>query len=117
MEWLGILAAILPHGRVAHMPHANIPAQPLHVLLCKDLGHHAVGLAQVGPSQRVRDYGGPELMRFSEVANIYRQVRKRLPRKVPLPSVGVIAEALNGIHVTKTGDRGTETFRTWPTNL
>ena len=47
MEWLGILAAILPHGRVAHMPHANIPAQPLHVLLCKDLGHHAVGLAKV----------------------------------------------------------------------
>jgi len=72
-----------------------------------------VGLAQAGPSQRVRDYGGPELMRFADVAHIHKQVRKTVPRKVPLPSVGVLAEALAGVHVTKTGNRGTETFRQW----
>jgi len=81
-----------------------------------DVAGRVVGLVQVGPSQRVRDYGGPELMRFSDVAHIYKQARKTLPRKVPLPKVGVIAESLKGVHVTKTGDRGTETFRAWLKN-
>jgi hypothetical protein len=75
-----------------------------------------VGLVQVGPSQRVRDYGGPELMRFADAVHIYKQVRKTIPRKVPLPKVGVLSEALAGVHVTKTGDRGTETFRQWLTD-
>ena len=52
-------------------------------------------------------------MRFADVAHIYRQIRKQAPRKVPLPNLGVIAEAVDGVHVTKSGDRGTRTFREW----
>jgi len=89
------------------------PATPLQPVSPSDVAGRVVGLVQVGPSQRVRDYGGPELMRFADVAHVYKQSRKKLPRKVPLPKVGVIAEAVAGVHVTKTGDRGSETFRQW----
>lgn len=89
---------------------SGTPIQPVSP---SDVAGRAVGLVQVGPSQRVRDYGGPELMRFAEAAHIYKQVRGTIPRKVPVPKIGVIGEAVNGIHVTKTGDRGTQTFRDW----
>ena len=89
------------------------PATPIHPVSPNDVAGRVVGLVQVGPSQRVRDYGGPELMKFADAAHIFKQVRKKLPRKVPLPKVGVINEAVAGVHVTKTGDRGTETFRQW----
>ncbi len=88
-------------------------ATPIQPVSPNDVAGRLVGLIQVGPSQRVRDYGGPELMRFADVTHIYKQARKTIPRKVPLPKVGVLAEALAGVHVTKTGDRGTETFRQW----
>lgn len=89
---------------------AATPVQPVSP---SDVAGRLVGLVQVGPSQRVRDYGGPELMRFADVAHIHKQVRKTIPRKVPLPKIGVISEALSGVHATTTGDRGTETFRNW----
>lgn len=100
--------------RLMQGPWLPLPAAtPIQPVSPADVAGRAVGLVQVGPSQRVRDYGGPELIRFSEAAHIYKQVRGAIPRKVPMPSVGVIGEALRGVHVTKTGDRGTETFREW----
>lgn len=99
----------LLHGPWLPLP----PATPIQPVSPNDVAGRVVGLVQAGPSQRVRDYGGPELMRFADVVHIYKQVRGSAPRKVPLPSVGVIAEALQGVHVTETGDRGSETFRTW----
>ena len=99
----------LLQGPFLPLPKAT-PVQPVSP---SDIAGRVVGLVQVGPSQRVRDYGGPELMRFADAAHIYKQVRDTLPRKVPLPKVGVLAEAIAGVHVTKTGDRGTESFRQW----
>jgi len=95
-------------------PFLGLPqGTPIQPVSPADVAGRIVGLVQVGASQRVRDYGGPELMRFADVAHIYKQARKTLPRKVPLPKIGVLSEALAGVHVTKSGDRGTETFRQW----
>lgn len=100
--------------RLLQGPWLPLPsATPIQPVSPDDVAGRIVGLVQAGPSQRVRDYGGPELMRFADVVHIYKQVRGSAPRKVPLPSVGVIAEALDGVHVTESGNRGTETFRTW----
>lgn len=89
------------------------PHTPIQPVSPDDVAGRIVGLLQAGPSQRVRDYGGPELMRFTDVVHIYKQVRGSAPRRIPLPSVGVIAEAVAGVHVTESGGRGTETFRSW----
>ena len=89
------------------------PQTPIQPVSPDDVAGRVVGLVQAGPSQRVRDYGGPELMRFADLVHIHKQIRRSAPRKVPLPSVGVIAEAVNGVHVTESGSRGTETFRAW----
>jgi len=95
-------------------PFLPLPkAAPIQPVAPADIAGRVVGLVQVGPSQRVRDYGGPELMRFADAAHIYKQIRKTIPRKVPLPKVGVLSEALAGVHVSNAGDRGTQTFRQW----
>lgn len=110
--------------RVTH-PHAALaqlmqgpwlplpPATPVQSVSPDDIAGRIVGLIQSGASGRVREYGGPELMRFADAAHIYKQVRGSIPRKVPLLKLGVIGEAVAGVHVTKTGDRGSETFRNW----
>ncbi len=110
--------------RVTH-PHAALKslmqglwlplpaATPVQPVSPNDIAGRVVGLIKVGPSQRVRDFGGPELMSFREASNIMRQVTGSLPRSIPLPRVGVLAEARDGVHVTRSGDRGSESFRNW----
>ncbi len=80
-----------------------------------DVAGRIVGLVHAGPSERVRDYGGPELISFAQLSSIHDQVRGSLPRRVPLPKFGVFAEAINGVHVTINGDRGRITYRHWLT--
>lgn len=100
--------------RLLQGPWLPLPPQtPIQPVSPDDVAGRVVGLVQAGPSQRVRDYGGPELMRFADLAHIHKQVRGSVPRKIPLPTVGVIAEAVDGVHVTESGARGTETFRAW----
>jgi len=100
--------------RLLQGPWLPLPASaPIQPVSPEDVAGRLVGLVHAGPSQRVRDFGGPELMRFADVAHIYKQVRGSVPRTVPLPKVGVLREAVDGLHVTETGDRGTETFREW----
>lgn len=100
--------------RLMQGPWLPLPAgTPIQPVSPADVAARVVGLVQAGPSERVRDYGGPELLRFADAAHIYKQVRGSVPRKVPLPKMGVIGEAVNGVHVTQTGDRGNETFREW----
>lgn len=103
--------------KLLHGPWLPLPSgTPIQPVSPADIAGRVVGLVQAGPSQRVRDFGGPELMRFADVVHIYKQARGSAPRKVPLPSIGVIAEALSGVHVTEAGSRGSETFRAWLQN-
>jgi len=106
-----------PHPALAQLmqgPWLPLPSgTPVHPVSPNDVAGRIVGLVQSGPSGRVTEYAGPELMRFADAAHIYKQVRGSIPRKVPLPKLGVIAEAVAGVHVSKTGDRGSETFREW----
>lgn len=106
-----------PHPALAQLmqgPWLPLPAAtPVQSVSPNDVAGRVVGLMQSGPSGRVSDYGGPELMRFADAAHIYKQVRGSVPRSVPMPKVGVIGEAVKGVHVTESGDRGSETFRQW----
>lgn len=100
--------------RLMQGPWLPLPkATPVQPVSPADVASRIVELIENGPGQRARDFGGPELMRFADAAHIYKQVRGDLPRRIPLLPVGVLAEALDGVHVTRTGDRGTETFRQW----
>lgn len=106
-----------PHPALAQLmqgPWLPLPsATPVQSVSPDDVAGRIVGLIQAGPSGRVKEYGGPELMRFADAAHIYKQVRGSIPRKAPLLKLGVIGEAVAGVHVTKSGDRGAETFREW----
>lgn len=100
--------------RLMQGPWLPLPSgTPIQPVSPDDVAGRVVGLVQAGPSKRVRDFGGPELLRFADAVHIYKQVRGSVPRKVPLPAIGVIGEAVQGIHVTQTGDRGRQTFRAW----
>ena len=119
-EIAGLLREAMRAGPIPKaliVPHAGYqysgPVASSGYVLLRPIRQRIQRVMVVGPSHRVRDYGGPELLKFAEAAHIYKQVRGSIPRKVPLPSFGVIGEAVSGIHVSKTGDRGTETFREW----
>lgn len=102
------LAASL-QGQVWPLPGA-VPVQPV---AGEDVAARLVGLLQAGPSGRVTEYGGPELMTFADAVGIYKQVRGRAPRRIPIPRVGPFKEAIDGLHATPDGDRGRVTFREW----
>lgn len=106
-----------PHGSLEQMMQARWlsypPTAPVQSVDERDVADRLVGLTQAGPSGLVQDFGGPELLRFSEAAFIYKQVRNTLPRKVPIPPIGIMKEAIDGAHVCPHGDRGHRTFRNW----
>lgn len=106
-----------PHPSIVDLvdrPVYALPAAtPLQPVSPDDIAGRLVGLVHAGASERVRDFAGPELMRFADFVHIQKQVRGDAPRKIPFPRVAVFAEALDGVHVSQTADRGTETFREW----
>lgn len=102
------LATILASSTVL-LPKVS-PIQPVS---SSDAAERIVALIQTGPSGRVEDYAGPELMRLKDFAQIYKQVRGHMARFVWAPPFGGVKETKNGIHVTQSGDRGTTTFRDW----
>lgn len=102
------LAASL-EGQVWPLP-GSVPVQPV---AGDDVAGRLVGLVQAGPSGRVTEYGGPELMTFADAVGIYKQVRGHAPRRIPIPKIGPFKEAVEGLHATPDGDRGRITFRQW----
>lgn len=102
------LAAILAASTV-FLPKVS-PVQPV---ASDDVASRLIGLIETGPSQRVADFAGPELMRLRDFAQIYNQVRSHMANFVWAPPFGGVKETKNGIHVTQSGERATTTFRNW----
>lgn len=118
LEWT-IQRATQFHSLIASFASAKVLPLPgrsaVQPVAAEDVAGRLVGLVQAGPSGRVRDYGGPELMTFAQAVQIYKHVRGSAGRALPLPRLGPLANAVAGTFVTPDGDRGRMTFRDWLT--
>jgi uncharacterized protein YbjT (DUF2867 family) len=69
-----------------------------------------------GPSGRLRDFGGPEVLPIEEVSTAWIDCRRPFagPWAIPIYLPGKVAEAFRaGYNTCPDGDRGTETWREW----
>lgn len=78
-----------------------------------DFAGRLIGLALVGPSGRVADYGGPEVLSVTELARIRRSVANEVGRVWPLPSVSAFGEATDGIYLSMSEDKGSTRYGQW----
>jgi len=78
-----------------------------------DFAGRLIGLALVGGSGRVADYGGPEVLTVSEMARIRRSVAGEAGRVWPLPGVSALGEAADGIYLSSSDDKGSKRYGQW----
>lgn len=79
----------------------------------RDFAGRLVGLALVGPSGRVDDFGGPEVLTVTEMARIRRSIAGEAGRVWPLPKISALGEAADGLYVLADGDTGQTRYGQW----
>lgn len=67
-----------------------------------------------GPSGRLPDFGGPEVMTLAQAAEQWRQIRRRPKRVLHLPIPGRVAAGFRaGKNVVRSGEHGTLRWLEW----
>jgi uncharacterized protein YbjT (DUF2867 family) len=80
----------------------------------EDMADRLVAALQTGPAGRTRDYAGPEILRVSEAARVWRSARGLRRAILPAPVPGQIAGAFRrGGNTTVYSDQGHETWASW----
>ena len=72
-------------------------------------------LVDAGPSGRVEDFGGPEVLTLSALAETRRRLVGSAARLVPVPPVGLLRHYDEGRHLAPDHARGRVTWEAWLT--
>ena len=82
-------------GKMARLPIVPLPDVPLEPVDTTDFADYVVESVGNGPAGRLDDFGGPEVLAFSEVFDQWRQIRDGSVRtmRIPLPSAATHAAA------------------------
>jgi uncharacterized protein YbjT (DUF2867 family) len=101
-------------GRMARLPIVPLPDMQLEPVDTTDFADYLVESVAKGPVGRLPDFGGPEVLGFSEAFDQWRHVRNGDVRtmRVPLPSAA--SNAASAMSVTGPGARhGSITWADW----
>lgn len=101
-------------GRMARLPIVPLPDMQMEPVDTTDFADYLVESLAKGPVGRLPDFGGPEVLRFSEAFDQWRHVRNGAVRtmRVPLPSAA--SNAASAMSVTGPGARhGSVTWADW----
>jgi uncharacterized protein YbjT (DUF2867 family) len=101
-------------GKMARLPIVPIPDMAVEPLDTSDFADYLVESVGKGPSGRLADFGGPEVLTFTQVFDQWQQIRKSSTRtmRVPLPSAA--RDAATAMSVTGPGSRhGKVTWADW----
>lgn len=89
---------------------SSTPLQPVDE---SEAGGRLVGLVLAGPSQRVRDFGGPEVTSLERLSEQRRERFGHAAASLPLRGFGPFRPLSDGVLITVDGDRGVRTFSDW----
>jgi uncharacterized protein YbjT (DUF2867 family) len=64
-----------------------------------EVGHRLADLVDAGPSGRVTDFGGPEVVPLRQLAAVRRRIVGSAARLLPVPAVGPLADFDQGRHL------------------
>ena len=84
----------------------------------REVADRLIRAAQDGPGGRLRDFGGPEVLGFGEMAAAWKAARGIRKPAVPLPLPGLVAAAFRAGMATlrEGGERGTIRWEDWLRN-
>lgn len=95
--------------RVVPMPRRT-PFQPVHG---GEVAEVLADLVDAGPSGRVSDVGGPQVLTIKEMNEIRARVIGKRAAVVPIPAVWFVRDFVNGRHLLRDGTTGTVTWEEW----
>jgi len=84
--------------------------QPVDVI---DVANRLADIVEAGPSGRVPDFGGPELLGIETLARRRRRITGRHSLLVRVPRVGRIRDYASGAHLAPEHRDGTVTWEEW----
>jgi uncharacterized protein YbjT (DUF2867 family) len=101
-------------GKMARLPIVPLPDLPVEPVDTTDFADYLVKSIGNGPVGRLTDFGGPEVLRFADAFDQWRQIRERPVRtmRVPLPTAASNALAAMSLSGAGSG-RGTVTWADW----
>jgi uncharacterized protein YbjT (DUF2867 family) len=101
-------------GKMARLPMVPLPDMGVEPVDTTDFADYLVESIGNGPSGRLADFGGPEVLTFAQAFDQWQDIRKHPVRtmRVPLPSAA--REAVTAMSVTGPGSRhGKVTWTDW----
>lgn len=101
-------------GKMARLPLVPLPDVPLEPVDTTDFADYLVESVGHGPAGRLDDFGGPEVLTFTEAFDEWRQIRDgSVPTmRIPLPSAATDAAAAMSLS-DPSSRRGTVTWADW----
>jgi uncharacterized protein YbjT (DUF2867 family) len=102
-------------GRMAQLPVLPLPSNlPMEAVDTTDFADYLVQCVRNGPSGRLPDFGGPEVLTFAEAFDQWRDIRARQVRTLPFPLPQVIRNGAASMFLTGPGSRrGIVTWSDW----
>jgi uncharacterized protein YbjT (DUF2867 family) len=101
-------------GKMARLPIVPLPDIQIETVDTGDFADYLVEAVDKEPAGRLTDFGGPEVLTFSEAFDQWQRIRKRSARtmRIPLPSAATNAAAAMSLS-DPTSRRGALTWGEW----
>jgi uncharacterized protein YbjT (DUF2867 family) len=101
-------------GNFARLPMLPLPDMAVEPVDTSDFADYLVEAVGKGPSGRLADYGGPEILTFAQAFDQWQEIRKRPVRTMRIPLPSAARDAATAMSVTGPGSRhGKITWADW----
>ena len=101
-------------NKMAQLPMVPLPDVKVEPVDTADFADYLAGSIGNAPLGRLADFGGPEVLSFSEAFDRWRQVRQRPVRTMRIPLPSAISDAAAAMSISDSDSRrGTVTWVDW----
>jgi uncharacterized protein YbjT (DUF2867 family) len=101
-------------GKMSRLPMVPLPDMQAEPVDTTDFADYLVEAVGSGPSGRLADYGGPEVLTFAGVFDQWQQIRQRHARTMRIPLPSMTSEAASVMSVSGPGSsHGIITWSDW----
>jgi uncharacterized protein YbjT (DUF2867 family) len=101
-------------GKMARLPIVPLPDLAVEPLDTADFAGYLSECVGKGPSGRLADFGGPEVLTFAQAFDQWANVRKNTVRTMRIPLPSAVANAATAMSASAAGSRhGTVTWTDW----
>jgi uncharacterized protein YbjT (DUF2867 family) len=101
-------------GKMARLPMVPLPDLKVETVDTTDFANYLVEAVRNGPAGRLADFGGPEVLTFSEAFDQWRQIRQPAARTMRIPLPPAVSNAAAAMSVSAPDSRhGTVTWADW----